>query len=442
MKIKSDSVLRQAGVLLIVLFFIGSSFLPMVGSQDEGSADGFDNGDPMPLGRGSDNPPTFYEESGRWYNKPASYDELISWYLNLEQNFSDYLYVFNATDMYNTGTIPDANYGLYMIRITNESTGFHKPEVLFQMTIHGDEKTGAYGGYWFTDWLMRHAFHPDYDCPEREWLQWLVDNREIYIVPCMNPDGFDENRRTNDWGLDMNRDYGHSRSSAWDSTNTQTVRRFCNNHTIRTAIDMHTGAYGMPYPWSNKNVRSDMLGISPISGYTYSSHCPPDFYYFDSCYLRMGDYVGDYGGGMDEDNINPWANGPCLGYDADGSSCDWMYGANIERCPAEDPYVEDEVFGPDPGSGIMSTLVEFGPDNPDMGNDTNDYYGAEVRRCILHQTDFAQPNLRWQGGTIKNNSNVNLSQNMMFRWQVNGSLVVDSTQLQWSTHPDPINNPQ
>ena len=243
-----------------------------------------------PLDRGSDVPPTFYENSGRWYVNASSYSQLITWYQNLEQNFSNYLYVFDATERYGTNPIPDAGYGLYIARITNESLNYNKPEVLFILTIHGNEVIGANGGYWFTDWLMRHAYHPDYDCPEREYLQWLIDNREIYIVCCMNPDGFDEDHRGDNSGLDLNRDFGHSRLSPlpWASQNSQTIRRFVNNHTIRTATDIHTGLYGLTYPWGSKTVRLNMWGVSPISGYNYSSHCPPDFYFYDSATLLYG----------------------------------------------------------------------------------------------------------------------------------------------------------
>jgi len=262
-----------------------------------------------------------------------------------------------------------------------------KYRFLFTLNIHGNEKVGSIGGYWFTDWLMRHAYHPDYDCPEREWLQWMIDNREIYLVACLNPDGFDGNHRHDATGVDMNRDFDYSRPIPWKTINIETVKRFVNNHTIRIHIDMHAGARGIPYPWSNQNIRSDMWGVSPISSHNYTSYCPPDFYYLDAAYLRLGDYIGDYGGNMNHNNINPWANGPCLGYDADGTSCDFMYGSNVLANPAEDPYVNDEIYGNYPGCGAMSTLIEWGPDNPDYGNDTNNKYAAEVRRAMLHQID-------------------------------------------------------
>ena len=93
----------------------------------------------------------------------------------------------------------------------------------------------------------------------------------------------------------------------------------------------------------------------------------------------MGDYMSDYyGGGLGPTNVNPSANGPAVGYDAKGITIDWWYGANVERCPAEDPYVLDETFGPDPGSGIMANIFETGPMGPqNMGNDTVNKFGAE-----------------------------------------------------------------
>ncbi|HWR27515.1 MAG TPA: DUF2341 domain-containing protein, partial [Candidatus Thermoplasmatota archaeon] len=333
----------------------------------------------------------------------------------------------------------------YYVRITNESLGLHKPEVLFQADIHGDEKVGAYGAYWFTDWLLRHAYHPDYQDAQSEWLRWLLDNREIYIVPSMNPDGFDENHRGDNAGNDMNRQYDHSQSNPWLSINTQTMRQFINNHVIRVAVDLHAGYRGIPYPWSNVNYRNDMSEQSAISGRTYIGQCPADFRFFDAAYLRLGTYIGNPSGAgaFTSSNIGPWTH--TLGYDADGTSCDWWYGGNVLATPSEDPYVNDETFGNYPGCGIMATLVEYGPGNPtesQLGNDTNNKFGAEVRRTLLHQIDLAQPYLRWQGGTVENDAVVDVGDTVSLTWQVNGSLVVDNTLVQWGLNPDPVDYPQ
>ncbi|RLF58551.1 MAG: hypothetical protein DRN27_05140, partial [Thermoplasmata archaeon] len=126
-----------------------------------------------------------------WYYKPESYNELVSWYLTLENQFPNYIEVFKANELYNTGKTA-GNYDVYYVRITNESLGLHKPEVLYLGSPHGDESAGTIGMYWFVDWLMRKAY-TDEPCEEysKDYLQWIVDNREIYLEVSHNPYGFD-----------------------------------------------------------------------------------------------------------------------------------------------------------------------------------------------------------------------------------------------------------
>ena len=123
-----------------------------------------------------------------WYSKPDSYAELVGWYQSLESSYPDYIDVFKANELYETGTAT-GGYDLYYVRITNESLGLHKPEVLFLGNPHGDEVVGCVGLYWFTDWLMRMAFteetHEEFS---KDYLQWIIDNREIYIEVIQKPD--------------------------------------------------------------------------------------------------------------------------------------------------------------------------------------------------------------------------------------------------------------
>ena len=58
-----------------------------------------------------------------WYTKTQSYDELINQYLTLEQEYPEYVEVFKANELYDTGVVPE-DYDLYYVRITNESLGF------------------------------------------------------------------------------------------------------------------------------------------------------------------------------------------------------------------------------------------------------------------------------------------------------------------------------
>jgi len=83
-----------------------------------------------------------------WYFKPDNYAELVEWYQSLEANYSEFIEVFKANEMYGTGQAT-GGYDIYYVRITNESLGFDKPEVLFLGSPHGDEKVGTIGMYWF-----------------------------------------------------------------------------------------------------------------------------------------------------------------------------------------------------------------------------------------------------------------------------------------------------
>jgi len=383
-----------------------------------------------------------------WYYKPSNYAELVSWYQNLESEYPDYIEVFKANEMYNTGTIT-GGYDAYYVRITNEALGLHKPEVLFLGSPHGDETAGTIGLYWFTDWLMRMAFTEEHSVEgySEEWLRWLIDNREIYIEVAHNPYGFDHGPIRydgNGWDLNREADYdgpGSPTGGIWGSVPGKTLYRFVNNHTIRTGCDFHAGARMLLYPWADTH--PGVSGTSPITGATYG-HAPPDFYYFDAASLRIGDYMGDYGGDFNAGNVGPIHE--IIWYSVKGGMTPWGYSADVEKNPVEDPYVEDETFGNYPGTGILWVTPEMSntkniPES-EMGNDTVHRYGAEVRRYCLLQTDLAQPYVLWQPGTVESDSMVDYSTPLNFTWQVNGSLVVDHTYIQYGTDPDPINNPE
>jgi hypothetical protein len=380
-----------------------------------------------------------------WYYKPANYAELVGWYQDLETSYPDYIEVFKANELYNTGTVT-GGYDLYYVRITNESLGLHKPEVLFLGSPHGDEVVGGIGLYWFTDWLMRMAFtdetHEEFS---KDYLQWLIDNREIYIGVLHNPYGYDHGPQRydgNGWDLNREADYdgpGSPTGGIWASVNGKTLREFIDHHLCRVGCDFHAGVRMLIYPWAYTH--KSVSGTSPISGYTYGG-APPDFYYYDVSSLRVGDFMGDYGGNFDPTNVGTIYE--LIYYAVYGGIAPWAYGADVEKNPAEDPYVEDEIFGNYPGAGLLWLSPEMSvtknvPEHT-FGNDTVHRYGAEVRRYVLHQTDLAQPYIRWQSGTVENNIVVEPETTITLNWQVNGSLVVDHTYIQWGTDPDPTNN--
>jgi hypothetical protein len=378
------------------------------------------------------------------YTKPVDYTTLVNWYLWLEQNYSGYICVFKANELYGTGRIPGGTmeYDDYYVRITNESLGLHKPEVLFLGGPHGDETAGTISAYWFCDWLLRHAFDPAYMDAQAPYLRWLLDNREIYIEVCHNPYGFDHKTRNDANSDDLNQEADMDcLGMPFSSVNGKTLREFLAHHQVRAGADFHGGSRSVPYPWSSTH--GSVSAKSGNTGLTFN-YAPPDFSYLDSSCIRLGQYMGDaggHGGDFASNGIGP--SGHVLGTTSRGTVMSWAYGADVGSNPAESPDVQEPPY---PGAGVLWFSPELSPaKNPpqnEFGGDDTTGYGTDVRRFILHMTDLVQPYLKWQPGSAADNTVIKPGKNLKFRWQVNGSMVVDSTQVVWGSSPDPAGSPQ
>ncbi|MBD3178937.1 MAG: hypothetical protein GF417_04685, partial [Candidatus Latescibacteria bacterium] len=125
------------------------------------------------------------------------------------------------------------------------------------------------------------------------YLSGLVDSREIWIVPMVNPDGhvyvqfnhegesynwWRKNRRDNGdgtYGVDLNRNYsykwGYDNSGSSPSTSsdvyrgpspfsepeTQAVRDFCAEHSFSVALSYHSYGELILYPWGYSPIYTD-----------------------------------------------------------------------------------------------------------------------------------------------------------------------------------------
>jgi hypothetical protein len=177
------------------------------------------------------------------------------------------------------------NRALYTVKVSN-SPGVNngKPEVLFSGAIHAYEPIGV--SVCMND--MTHLCENYGSDPE---IQWLVDNRQIFFIPVMNPDGYvynetypsmmwRKNRRYNSggsYGVDLNRNYPYKwgydnvgsspTQSAWNyrgtepasEPETQAVIDFVNAHSFRTWHNHHSPgdvllipfSYMNSYPWDD-----------------------------------------------------------------------------------------------------------------------------------------------------------------------------------------------
>ncbi len=199
---------------------------------------------------------------------------------------------------------------IYMVKISdNPDQNEDEPEALFDALHHAREPS-AYTATLYAMWYLLENYGTN---PE---ITYLVDNRELYFVPVVNPDGllynqttnpngggmWRKNRRNNgsSYGVDLNRNYpyqwgydniGSSPTpssetyrgpSAGSEPETQAMMAFVNSHEIKTAMTSHT--YGDKYlcaygyanvPPEHYDVHMDYMGFAAQNngyafGYAYA----------------------------------------------------------------------------------------------------------------------------------------------------------------------------
>jgi len=168
--------------------------------------------------------------------------------------------------------------------------------------------------------------------------KFLVDNTEMFFVPCVNPDGYEYNRTTNPggggmwrknrrnngstYGVDLNRNYGYNwgydntgssptsssdtyrGTAAFSEPETQAMRNFCNARQFKTALNAHTYSNLLIYPW----------------GYLPSLYTPDSATFVNWSILMCETSRFLYGTGDQT-----------VQYVVNGDSDDWMYGEQLSK---------------------------------------------------------------------------------------------------------------
>ncbi len=203
-----------------------------------------------------------------------------------------------------------------------------EPEVLYTALHHAREPEGMMTVIYYMWWLLEnYGKDPD--------ATYLVNNRQMYFIPVVNPDGYvfnqtnspsgggmhRKNRRnvgTTNKGVDLNRNYGptlmwnapnngsstavdndtYRGTEAFSEPETQAIHNFMMSHNIKTCFNYHTYSNLLIYPWGYSSTESG-----------------------DSLLFRQWSF--------DMSAINRYAIGTDLqtvGYSTRGNSDDFMYG--------------------------------------------------------------------------------------------------------------------
>lgn len=153
-----------------------------------------------------------------------------------------------------------------------------EPPVHFEGNIHGNEKI-----CWGVTFCMVNYLVNNY--PGNSTVKDLVENREIWIAPLVNPDGYNNNSRYNGRGVDLNRNWGwmwgNEAACGSDFFSENESWKFMEHfwrHPFVLYASYHSGTKAISEPWSYTSyiappeqnlIRHLSQGYSSFTGYPY-----------------------------------------------------------------------------------------------------------------------------------------------------------------------------
>lgn len=175
---------------------------------------------------------------------------------------------------------------IYWMKISdNPNQNEDEPEILYTALHHAREPNSMMQMIFFMYYLLEN-----YDSDPL--IANIVNERELYFVPVVNPDGYIYNENTNpngggmwrknrrnngggSYGVDLNRNYGYewgydnngSSPDPWDATyrgtapfsepETQIIRDFTLDHDFEIALNYHTYTGLVLYPWGYEDIYTE-----------------------------------------------------------------------------------------------------------------------------------------------------------------------------------------
>ena len=219
---------------------------------------------------------------------------------------------------------------IWMIKVSdNPNIDENEPEMLYTGLHHAREPMSYMNLFYFINWLTEN-YGIDSEATA------LINNRELYFIPAINPDGLVYNQSiapngggmqrknmketcsSSPDGVDLNRNYSYM----WGYDNSGSSPDGCNEtyrgalpfsepetQAIKDFVEMHDFPIALNYhSYSN-------LLIYPL-GYTYDNPVPQEDL---EIFIEYGEQMVQYNG-------YALGTGPELLYTVNGEACDWMYG--------------------------------------------------------------------------------------------------------------------
>jgi len=262
--------------------------------------------------------------TGFGYGSMGGYYTLAEIEADLDEMFQ--LFPNLITQKFSIGTSIEGR-TIWAVKISdNPNVNESEPAVGFDALVHAREPQSMATQMYFM-WYLLENYGTDGEAT------YLLDNREIYCVPCFNPDGYEYNRQTDPngggtwrknrrnngggcYGIDLNRNFGYMwgydnngsspnpcvdtyrGTAAFSEPEAQAIRDLAILKNYGTHFNMHSYGGYILYPW----------------GYI-DSETPDSLTYREFAALLTSHSGYAFGSGSQ-----------LLGYPSNGSIRDWMYG--------------------------------------------------------------------------------------------------------------------
>ncbi len=192
-----------------------------------------------------------YAEMMGWKDNPSFLDEFHK-YSEMTAELQDIADTYpDITALHDLGTSVQGRTIWGLIITDNPEIEENEPEVRICGCHHGNEIMSV-------ELPLLLAWHmvENYNSDQR--IKDLVDNRETWIIPMVNPDGREVSTRYNANGVDLNRDYGYlwggagGSPSPFSQPETQAIREHALDNNFVLSLSYHTTAKYINYVWNYK----------------------------------------------------------------------------------------------------------------------------------------------------------------------------------------------
>jgi len=189
-----------------------------------------------------------YAEMNGWDTNPAllrdftSYAALTTQLQDIEDTYPDIAKLYDLGQSVQGRTI-------WGLKITdNPTVEEDEPEVRICGCHHGNELMSVELPLLLA-WYLVDNYGSD------PYIEGLVDDRETWIIPMVNPDGREANTRYNANGIDLNRDYGYMwgvYSDCYTQPETRAIRTHALDNNFVLSLSFHTSGDIVNYIWNYK----------------------------------------------------------------------------------------------------------------------------------------------------------------------------------------------